>query len=895
MRISMDEFEKTKSSSLFKRVTPLLSSNYKYFSFLGVSGEKYKDLAVLLIEETKDSYQGDLDYEDFFEVQLLAYLKGYFKKKYDDNEKIEKVITSALNNHFKNDDYKNACMVVKMFYKLVEVYGIEDPQGLLFNLLDKDNALNKSLKIIYEKNKNVIINGKIENNIKSQLIISCIEAYCIKNHIEINESLDDDILNYKFLNEMILLIKDINQYPILTKEQEQSLGRRIKNGDAAAKELMVNSNLRLVLSIAKRYQNRGLELLDLFQHGCLGLLKAADRYDIDKGFRFSTYATWWIKQSVQRGIADEAKTIRIPVHVQEKINNFNTKIRLLKQSLGREPTISEISIDQKLSPKKVLLYLKLQVEPVSINKNVNENNDEPTELGYFISSDENVEDEVINNQVIPIIIDILDSYPKLDKRATQIIIKRFNLDGNGRKTLEEIGQLFNISRERVRQIEAKTLGILNQPNNRKKLDEYLVTSSKLNEPVEIEEDYKVSENDSIDDLINKMLSYMDKINQRLFDDKKVAIYINSLGIYDGINKSYEDLSKIYGLNKETIARICQKLSYYIAHDDTLNSILKELISRKRYRDEAKRKTIEKDFRDAINKIKKDELMEKIRIDCNLQIKAKTFLGLRYGLVDGKKRSIWDLITYYREPYSKIEKTINIAIEKIKEHGGFEEVLEKIDNYKEEEDMPRKTTPIYKIIGCTKEELVNALSVLDEEEIELFKKRNGEDLDNPISILTREESSKFFEVVRVLKESINNPNYKRRNKNKDDKKCEQSFEKEEIIENKNEVVEVKKDFTKEDYLSVLKALKTPTMKELLETLPEDVAIISMLRLGYFNGKYFSTESISKFLDVPEDYVKEAFTKSLVVYKEKINSMVDSVVKEEEKNKQMLIKSRNNSAN
>ena len=251
-----------------------------------------------------------------------------------------------------------------------------------------------------------------------------------------------------------LFLKDIGKVSLLTAAQEVELAKRIERGDHGAKQEMVEANLRLVVSIAKRYRNQGLPFLDLIQEGTIGLVRAAEKFDHRKGFKFSTYATWWIRQAVTRAIADKARTIRIPVHMVEKLNKVVHIERQLVQRLGREPRPEEIAEELDMTTEEVREILRMAQHPVSLEKPIGE--EEDSELGDFVE-DENTEtpDEAASLTLRRS--DIENALNALPERERQVIEMRFGLDGSQPCTLEEVGKAFGVTRERIRQIENNTL------------------------------------------------------------------------------------------------------------------------------------------------------------------------------------------------------------------------------------------------------------------------------------------------------------------------------------------------------------------------------------------------------------------------------------------------------
>lgn len=296
--------------------------------------------------------------------------------------------------------------------------------------------------------------------------------------IEEEEAVEDLLTGGQYFDDasddsVRLYLREIGKIPLLTPEEELDLAQRVVQGEKRAKDKMAEANMRLVVSIAKRYSGRGLDFLDLIQEGNTGLLRAVEKFDPDKGFKFSTYATWWIRQAITRAIADQARTIRIPVHMVETINKLLRTQRRMTQELNREPTIDELAKELEMEPSKIEYVIKIKQDITSLDAGVGrDGDDEDSILGDFVPDDEGTTPEesattqLLREQVQSILSSLSD-------REQKIIKMRFGLDNGKNHTLEEVGREFAVTRERIRQIEAKALAKLRKHKDSKKLHEYI--------------------------------------------------------------------------------------------------------------------------------------------------------------------------------------------------------------------------------------------------------------------------------------------------------------------------------------------------------------------------------------------------------------------------------------
>ena len=290
---------------------------------------------------------------------------------------------------------------------------------------------------------------------------------------EVNELLHTDLIKLAEIMDVDepikMYLREIGQIPLLTYEEEIALAQKVLENDEEAKQKLIESNLRLVVSIAKKHTNRGLKMLDLIQEGNMGLMKAVEKFEYEKGFKFSTYATWWIRQAITRAIADQGRTIRIPVHMIETINKIKKESRIILQETGKEASAEELAKKLEIPVDKVKSILEMNQDPISLETPVG--SEEDSELGDFVEDDKFLNPYDATTRVL--LKEQLDGVLKtLSEREEMVLRYRYGLDDGSPKTLEEVGKIFNVTRERIRQIEVKALRKLRHPSRRKKLEDY---------------------------------------------------------------------------------------------------------------------------------------------------------------------------------------------------------------------------------------------------------------------------------------------------------------------------------------------------------------------------------------------------------------------------------------
>ena len=726
MELTLKKVQQLDSNEILKALSATLNKIYQAFEYTNISKQEYYDLVLKEITNSKKTYNGDIKYTDFIKTKIKKALSIKINEIINNPETSFNIIDRYINQKY--NDVSNYEIALSYFNNLNSffnthnfVYNID----LIIELINKNTIFSKMIKLIFNHYKSQIVSGVYEKIFNNHFLILSVETYCMSNNIEIAQNEQENTSDIKveeanYSNSIVSYLKEIREKPVLSPEREKELARKIAEGDTEAKKIFIECNLKLVISIAKKYLNRGLSFADLIQEGNLGLMTAVDRYDVEKGYKFSTYATHWIKQSIRRALTNISRNIRVPSHIYERLMQFNKISNELEAKLNRKPTTEELANQMRLSKSEIIELQKLQIDTLSLNYLIKE--DEDTELENFIpTSADNLEEQIVTKSLRKEVKELLEKCD-LKEQEIEVLMLRNGFNNNEPMTLDQIGVIYNVTRERIRQIEAKALMKIRRSRYIKELADYMENPDKSLENIE------------------------------------------------EFREKYTDLSN----------------------------------------------------------------------------KNKAFLSNR----------------------KQTEK---------------------------EKDKMKKIQTIYELFNqYTKEQVNEMLQSLTEDEKELILFRYGNDLNNPTTVkLTKEQNYKFYGLLvpkmrRLLyAKNSNGKNLTMVKSSIVAKKEDLSTKKEPVIY--EEEIDISKEklklsleettsdeITKEDYIKILELLKSPTFSEITKNLPFKEAIIISLRLGYVDGKYFSIESIAKFLNIEEKEVIEAIKKVLLLYKEKINSLLDNVI-------------------
>ncbi len=609
------------------------------------------------------------------------------------------VINNLIDKEFNecksyNDSIENLKTIEKIFKKLNY---IPNPD-IIMKLIDENLLLSETIKIIVNNDLDIITKGEINKIFDNDTIILIIESYCMMNNIKIqeseedNEEFEENIINYEGENIDIvkLYLNEISRRKLLTLDEEIKLTKRIKDGDEEAKKIFIESNLRLVVSVARKHLNQGLSFLDLIQEGNIGLMKAVDKFDSSKGYRFSTYATWWIRQGITRAISNKGRNVRIPVYLHRRINKFNKVAKELEMKYGREAKIEEIANELKISVKYAQEIYQYKNDSISINLLVGDDKD--NELGNIISSKNIGPDEQAMTGLMKFQVKQLLEKCNLKPVEKEVILLRFGFNDTP-MTLGEIGNIYNISRQRVSQIEASALMKLRKYKNITDFAGYMENPKEAINNIEIyRKEYRnsgritksflkdVRREKEDDNMVKTIYEYfknyskeeVDKVLSTLSDESLELIrirYGDDLTVPVNNKLTEEQRKKFYGSVMAQIKRLLEN------PDIKRRKVQKNEIEEKKIESTSNAKNIQtknnlvETNEEHTSKITKDDYINMIKLFktsnfkqmmSNLGSKESIIISLRMGYIDGKYFSvdaIAEFLDIERDEVSKIIKEV----------------------------------------------------------------------------------------------------------------------------------------------------------------------------------------------------------------------------------------------
>ena len=472
MAIDKDNIQKLSNTKLLDLLKPTLMK-FKVIEYIDLSEEDFENIVISEIEKSKKDYPGKPDYIEYMKNKIQAELKKIIKEKLNNPDTALIIINNFIFRCFSLDkSYEASLKNLDKLAVFFEECGYNITPDVIIKLIEQNKLFLSSLETVYNKNNKIIVSGEIDRIIDNSTIILFIETYCMLNNIEITEKeIDYEAEDSSMTDATKQYLREIGKIPLLSYDEERAMLEKIASGDEKTRKRFIESNLRLVVSIAKRYIGRGIPFLDLIQEGNLGLMTAVDKFDLNRGYRFSTYATWWIRQAITRGVADKGRIVRLPVHVYEKVGVYKRTCDELETKLNRTPTFKEIALAMRISVEDVKNLEKIQSDTVSINTLVGD--DDETELEHFIpSSEETPEDAVIGALLSTNVQELVDK-AGLKPREKEVITLRFGLETGEIMTLEQVGEIFGVTRERIRQIEAKALRKLRNSSKTKNYADYM--------------------------------------------------------------------------------------------------------------------------------------------------------------------------------------------------------------------------------------------------------------------------------------------------------------------------------------------------------------------------------------------------------------------------------------
>ena len=597
MGLGLYKLQKMSVLEIYNNTISIVNETYDTYSFLNMSKEEFDNLVINVIEEAKNTYDGKTDYSIYLKKQLNKALKEELTNILSDDSNVFNIINGYINKNLKRvHDYTDAMSKFKNICDFLNTNGAVMTPDVIVLLFKNNKIFTSIVKKIFDYNHDMIMAGDLDNNIEDSFLKLVIDVYCGYNNIEIKEADKTDDSGILSGDSVHQYMQEIAAIPLLSPEQEKELGLKLAEGNKYARQKLIESNLRLVVTVAKRYTGRGFDFLDLIQDGNIGLITAVDRFDVSLGYKFSTYAVWWIRQSIDRAIYNKSKNIRVPVHLNEQVTKFNQVYGALERNMGQAPSLEEVAKEMNISVDKVIDLYKASQDTVSLNTPVGVDGD--TELGEFIpSEDQNVDDVVLNSMLREYLEDIINQIRATDREKYVLRLRYGFIDGQ-EHTLDSVGKEFGVTRERIRQLEAKCLNKLrmhpktkdlaaytdNEERSVRRLQEYKMASgSFLNKNKDFLQGFrKAPKKEKIEPITKEdYLKVMELLKTPLFKefarslsfDDSVIVCLK-LGFVEGKVFTTEQIAQFLKLDNEEVKKVVTKA--LLTYKDVLDKIRKNL-------------------------------------------------------------------------------------------------------------------------------------------------------------------------------------------------------------------------------------------------------------------------------------------------------------------------------
>lgn len=944
MKITLEEVKAKNVNELYDLLLPTFNKLYKAYEYLSLNDEEKEKVFKDTISYTKKYYAGREEYTTYIKNIFNMKMKYIIKEKLSEPDAI-KIINNFIEYKISNNlDYEACIRNANKLGRLLTEYEYEASPEVIKSLLIDNKKLYNIIEVIFNKNKVEIKAGNTDTIFTNLTLVELIETYCLINKIDIHKDDEKDLYSKEssdLTDTVKLYLQEVGKIPLLNEVEEKKYGKKLAKGSEEAKKKFAESNLRLVVSIARRYVGRGLLFLDLVQEGNLGLIKAIEKYDYSKGYKFSTYATWWIRQAITRAIADKARSVKIPVYMVDRINKMLKAQNELITELNRDPTEDELANKMGIPVEKLRELMKISQEPISLETPVGDENE--AALGDFVPDENtsNVDDNAIDT-TLKKGLDQLQDIAKLKDRERRVLELRFGLKDGVYRTLEQVGRELKVTRERVRQIEAKALSKMrmsrkadglaayteNPEESLKRLKEYRQKIYK--DP----EAYKknIIENPNKNHSKGKLKTFAEFTKD--YDQETINVVIDSLldeqkeVLYKRFGKDLNENNSIEDINlRNDFNHMINIFKKRCANYSQYGQI--KLNRRKRKKDNELSKGDEDMNRINYSELlKEDEDMKRNKYSRAVLFKhpklkgfsEETILGAiklleerhpeyigfvkkRYGeeyaseqlLKVDKKETIFlygtiipCIIRYSTEIENNKNEIIVVTPEKKKEAR-----KDRIQAEINKKTISHKTKPLLELDlfkDYNKETILSAIDLLSEDERELLQRRYGKDYSatTPYGI-PEEERTRITAIKNHIYDNccliVNDINKKKIEEfagpdmptYSPDTDVREKLEESQRKQEKAHKVVDKHTYTerKDEYqmLDVLKSL-TDVRKDL--NLTNEEYVIVMLKLGYINNKYYSTEEISTMLDIDAQTIIDITKKVLNIMKYYLYYCVDNTI-------------------